>query len=371
MRPDMRTTDTITTRAAVFRGHEQPQEVREVELGPVGPTHVVMEVRAVGICGSDLHMLNGDWVRKQPMVLGHEGAGVVVAVGEEVTSLAVGDHVVTCWAAPCGECVSCRQGAPQRCVPVRTAITEGTLVDGTTRLSLDGGELYRMTTIGGFADHVLVSEAGAMRIPDTLPFEQAALLGCAALTGVGAATNSAQIDASTAVAVVGAGGVGQFAIQGARIAGATRIVAVDPSESRRALALELGATEAVSPDEFPGIEPVDRAIDAVGAPATIKAAIERLNPGGRLVVVGLPRAGALVEIDPMELVAREKTLTGCYYGSANPVDSLRELLGYVEDGSLLLEPLLGNRYGLEAIEDAVKDAQSAAGGRVIVEPPRG
>jgi S-(hydroxymethyl)glutathione dehydrogenase/alcohol dehydrogenase len=361
-------TTTITTRAAIFRGAGTPQELAQVELGPLGPDDVVVQMRAVGICGSDLHMLNGDWVRAQPMVLGHEGAGVVSHVGAGVTRVAVGDHVALCWAAPCGECVSCRQGAPQRCVPVRAAITAGTLIDGTTRIALGGETVYRMTTTGAFADAVLVPSVAAMSIPHDLPFEQAALLGCAALAGTGAALNAAQIDGTTDVVVVGAGGVGQFAVQGARIAGAPRIVAVDPSPDRRRLALELGATDAVAPAELAGHDPFMRAIDAVGSPRTTTAAIEAVHPGGRVVVVGLPKAGARLILDPTELVAREKTITGSYYGSSDPVASLARLLALVADGSLLLEPLLGPRYPLEAIDEAVAEAQSASGGRVLLIP---
>jgi S-(hydroxymethyl)glutathione dehydrogenase / alcohol dehydrogenase len=364
---------TVTTpaRAAIFWGAGRPQEIAEVVLGRLGPDQVIVEMRAVGICGSDLHMINGAWVRAQPMVLGHEGAGVVAAVGEQVIRVAVGDHVALCWAAPCGECASCAQGAPQRCLRVRAAITEGTMIDSATRIELDGEPVYRMTTTGAFAEAVLVTEAAAMPIPESLPFEQAALLGCAALTGTGAVFNAGDIDVTTDVVIVGAGGVGQFAIQAARIAGAPRIVAVDPSLSRRELAVELGAAAAIAPEELADQEPFARAVDAVGSPATTKAAVEAVAPGGRIVVVGLSKAGARLELDPTELVSREKTLTGSYYGSADPVASLRRLLDLVGDGSLVLEPLVGSRYPLERIEDAVAEANLAAGGRVILTPTGG
>jgi S-(hydroxymethyl)glutathione dehydrogenase/alcohol dehydrogenase len=360
---------TVTrTRAAVFRGVGLPQEVAEVELGPLGPEHVIVEVRAVSICGTDLHMVNGDWVRPRPMVLGHECAGVVTQVGSEVAGVAVGDHVAVCWSAPCGRCSSCRQDAPQRCLPARAAVAEGTMPDGTTRIALGGETVYRMATTGAFADAVLIGAAAAMPIPEALPFEQAALLGCAALCGTGAALNAAEIDGTTDVLVVGAGGVGQFAVQGARIAGAKRIVAVDPSPGRRELALAVGATAAIAPEELAAEEPFMRAIDAFGSPATIQSAIEAVRPGGRVVVVGLPEAGARLELDPTELTLREKTLTGSYYGAADPLTGLERLLGLARDGSLLLEPLVGPRYPLERIDEAVAEAQSASGGRVIVTP---
>jgi Zn-dependent alcohol dehydrogenase len=186
-------------------------------------------------------------------------------------------------------------------VPVRAAITDGTLVDGTTRIALDGETVYRMTTTGAFADAVLVPEAAAMPIPDALPFEQAALLGCA-------------------------------------------------------------------PEELAVQPPFLRAIDAVGSPSTMQAAIAAVHPGGRVVVVGLPSAGARLDLDPTELIAREKTITGSYYGSADPVKSLGRLLDLVRDGSLVLEPLLGSCHPLERIGAAVDEARAAVGGRVILTP---
>jgi S-(hydroxymethyl)glutathione dehydrogenase/alcohol dehydrogenase len=360
---------TVTrTRAALFRGAGLPQEIAEVELGPLGPDHVIVAVRAAGICGTDLHMVKGDWVRPRPMVLGHECAGVVTRVGSEVAGIAVGDHVAVCWSAPCGRCASCEQGAPHRCLPARAAVAEGTLLDGTTRIASGGETVYRMATTGAFAEAVLIAATAAMPIPDALPFEQAALLGCAALCGTGAALNAAQIDGTTDVLVVGAGGVGQFAVQGARIAGARRIVAVDPSPGRRELALAVGASAAIAPDELAAEEPFMRAIDAFGSPATIQSAIEAVRPGGRVVVVGLPEAGARMELDPTELVLREKTLTGSYYGAADPLAGLERLLDLAADGSLLLEPLVGRRYPLDRIDEAVAEAESASGGRVVLIP---
>lgn len=359
------------TQAAIFREVGAPQEVVDVELGPLGPTDVIVEMQASGVCGSDLHLVQGDWVRARPMVLGHEGAGIVTATGPDVTQVAVGDHVALCWAAPCGACDSCRRGAGQRCLPVRDAISKGTLVDGTTRISRDGEAVYRMATTGSFARHVLVAQESAMRIPGDLAFDQAALLGCAALTGVGAARNAAAIDADTAVVVIGAGGVGQFVVQGARIEGARSILAVDPSPERRALALALGATEAIAPDDLAersADRPADVAFDAVGAPETTAAALAAVRAGGRAVVVGLPPGSAKVQVDPFELVAREKTLTGSIYGSADPVASLGGLLDLVAEGRLLLEPLLGTRYPLERIDEAVAEATAAAGGRVVIVP---
>jgi len=236
---------------------------------------------------------------------------------------------------------------------------------------MDGETVHRGTATGALSERIVVSERVALPVGEGVPLEQAALLGCAALTGVGAVLHAADVDAATEVAVIGAGGVGQFAIQGARIRGAQRILAVDPSPSRRELALRLGATEAIGPDELAAVAaraPVDVAFDAVGAPATTAAALAAVRPGGRAVVVGLAPGGARLDLDPFELVAREKTLTGSIYGSADPVRSLGGLLALVADGRLELEPLLGTRYPLDGIDDAVAEASTAVGGRVVLLP---
>src|SRR5919197_6352477 len=203
---------------------------------------------AVGICGTDLHVVKGEWQRPTPMVLGHEGAGTVEVVGEGVDRVASGDPVVLSWAPSCGGCADCRRGRPAACMALQRAIAAGTLLDGRTGLSLDGRTVYRGTATGALAERLVVSEQVALPLGDEVPLDEAALLGCAALTGVGAVLFAARVEPGSTVFVVGAGGVGQFVVQGARIAGAAEIVCVDPIEERRALAGRLGATRAVTPD---------------------------------------------------------------------------------------------------------------------------
>jgi S-(hydroxymethyl)glutathione dehydrogenase/alcohol dehydrogenase len=305
------------------------------------------------------------------MVLGHEGSGTVIAVGPEVTSTKPGDRVILSWAPSCQACASCRRGRPAACSELRRAIGAGTLIDGTTRLRRDGQPLYRMTTIGAFADHVVVPERAAIGIPGDVSLEHAALLGCAALTGIGAVENAAEVRPGSRSVVFGAGAVGQFVLQGLRIAGASHVVAVDPSGARRAQALELGATEAVSPDEFPGVlagidQGFDTAFDAVGGAATAQAAFGALRNGGWAVLVGMGPPGQALGIDPLEFVTQEKTLVGSIYGSGDPRQMAGRLLEYVADGRLLLEPMIGPRYPLTSINDAVADALRGVGGRVLV-----
>src|SRR5439155_23106502 len=222
--------------------------VEELDVAEPGPRDVVVRMAAIGICGTDLHSIKGEWQRPTPSVLGHEGAGVVEAVGDEVAWLRPGDEVVLSWAPSCGECDDCRRGRPARCLALQRAIAGSTLLDGTTGLSLGGETIYRGTATGALADRIVVSEQVALPLGGGVPLEEAALLGCAALTAVGAALFAARVEPGSSVVVMGAGGVGQFVVQGARIAGASEIVCVDPLEDRRELVAALGATRVADPD---------------------------------------------------------------------------------------------------------------------------
>lgn len=329
---------------------------------------------AVGICGTDLHSVRGELVRPTPMVLGHEGAGVVEAVGEGVERLAPGDEVVLSWAPSCGECSDCRRGRPAACTRLHAAIGAGTLVDGTTGMTLRGETVYRGTATGCLAERVVVSERVALPTGGGIPLEQAALLGCAALTGVGAVLFAARVEEGESVLVVGAGGVGQFAVQGARIAGATTIVAVDPLAPRREQTLSLGATHALAPDEAEArvaeilSDGADVGLDAVGDPATTAFTLALTRSGGRAILVGLPAAGARLDLDPAQFVRREKWLTGTMYGSEDPAVALPMLLEHVQRGALVLEPLVGPAYPLQAINEAIEARLAGPPGRVLIRP---
>jgi S-(hydroxymethyl)glutathione dehydrogenase / alcohol dehydrogenase len=360
----------VKTRAALFRAPEQPLEVVELDLEEPGPGEVLVRMAAVGVCGSDLHVVRGEWRRPTPMVLGHEGAGVVEAVGADVASVAPGDAVVISWAPACGECVACRSGRRQACEPLRAAISAGTLPDGTTKLSLGGETVYRMTATGCLSEHTVLAAAAALPLGDGIPLEQAALLGCAALTGVGAVRNAGNVQPGDYVLVVGAGGVGQFVVQGARLAGAGAIVCVDPNEARLDQARELGAAAVGPPEEVAALLPdgADVSFDAVGAPETTSLALAATRAGGRCVVVGMPAAGARFDLDPLEFTNREKTLTGSVYGSADPAEALPGLLDDVRNGRLELESLVGPSYPLDRVDEAFRASLAGAAGRVLVTP---
>jgi S-(hydroxymethyl)glutathione dehydrogenase/alcohol dehydrogenase len=354
----------VKTRAALFHGPGRPLEIRDVELEEPGSDDVLVRMTATGICGSDLHVVRGEWTRPTPMVLGHEGAGVVEAVGDGVQGIEPGDRVVLSWAPSCGECGPCRHGRPAACAPLRSGIAAGTLPDGTTRLSLDGSPVYRMTAIGALTERLVVPARAALPLPDGVQLEEAALLGCAALTGVGAVLNRAGVQEGDAVLVVGAGGVGQFVVQGARIAGAAEIVVVDPLEARRAQARRLGATAALAPEDADG--EYDVAFDAVGGPETFALALRLTRGGGTVVAVGMAPAGARLEIDPGQLTNEEKVLTGSLYGSEDPAVALPALLEHVSTGRLELASLLGPSFPLEQADEAVRASLSGVPGRVLV-----
>jgi S-(hydroxymethyl)glutathione dehydrogenase / alcohol dehydrogenase len=364
----------VRTRAALFRGVGEPLELVELDVAEPRRGEVVVRMAAVGICGTDLHVVRGEWDRPKPMVLGHEGAGVVETVGAAVERLAPGDEVVLSWAPSCGDCPDCRRGRPAACVPLHRAIGNGTLVDGSTGLSLDGETVYRGTATGCLAERVVVSERVALPTGGDIPLDHAALLGCAALTGVGAALFAARVKPGSSVLVVGAGGVGQFVVQGARISGAETIVSVDPVGARLERALLLGATHTAAPEALRSLlrelapDGVDYAFDAVGNPDTTATALRFTRSAGTAIVVGLAAAGARLDLDPAEFSRREKWLTGTMYGSEDPAVALPILLDHVRAGRLLLGELVGPAYTLERVNDAVEASLAGSAGRVLVVP---
>ena len=364
----------MKTRAALFHAVGEPLTVEQIDLDDPGAGDVVVRMAAVGICGTDLHQVKGEFRRPTPMVLGHEGAGVVEWTAPDVRGLAPGDEVVLSWAPSCGACADCGRGRPAACSLLHRAIGAGTLVDGTTRMSRGGETVYRGTATGCLAERVIVSERVVLPTGGAVPLREAALLGCAALTGVGAVLFAAGVRAGASVLVVGAGAVGQFVVQGARLAGAAAIVAVDPLAARRAQALELGATHAFPPEELAdglaGVAPdgVDHALDAVGDPSTTATALDHTRSGGRCVIVGLPAVGRRLDLDPALFVRREKWLTGTMYGSEDPAVALPRLLEHVAAGRLELAPLLGPCFPLDRADDAVAASLAGVAGRVLVEP---
>jgi alcohol dehydrogenase len=310
------------------------------------------------------------------MVLGHEAAGEVVEVGEGVTSFSPGDRVVLAFMPSCGECATCLSGRAALCEPGAAANGAGTLLSGERRWSAPVGEdPHHHVGVSAFSEQVVVSEKSAVLIPDEMPYDVAAVFGCAALTGVGAALNAADVQPGETVAVFGLGGVGLSALLGAKLAGAGRLIAVDPVESKRALAIDLGAT-----DTFDGgaqtvsaiIEATaggaNKTIETAGSARVLEAAYGATRRGGTTVTVGLPHPDDELRIKAVSLVADEKTLRGSYLGSGNPSQMLPELFKHWQKGDLPVERLITHRLTLDEINEGFDRLASGEAVRQIVTP---
>lgn len=363
----------MRVRAAVIERAGEPIRIEELELAPPRHGEVLVRMRAAGICQSDVHIVDGWLPEPFPMVLGHEGAGVVEAVGPGVSRLRVGDHVVLTIAASCGVCGFCLQGRPNLCDLAWDIGGLGGMFDGTPRFSRGDEPIHHFSFTSSFTEAVVVPEAAAVPIAPDVPFEVAALFGCAVVTGVGAVFNTAKLEPGSSVAVIGCGGVGLSVIQGARIAGARRVIAVDLLPAKLERARQAGATQtllagaAEAPAAIKELVPggVDYAFEAVGSPQTIRAAWDALGRGGTAVVVGVARRDAEVALPTYDLLY-EKRLLGCYYGSARPGIDIPLLVDLYRDGRLRPEVALDRTIGLHEIEDAFARMRSGEAGRIII-----
>jgi Zn-dependent alcohol dehydrogenase len=335
----------------------RPLEIAALELAPPGPGELLVEVRAAGLCHSDLSVIDGSRPRVMPMVLGHEAAGEVVGLGPGPSGFEVGDHIVLSFVPICGSCPACRAGRPALCEPGAAANTAGTLLSGARRWSgPDGEELNHHLGVSAFAERIVVSSHSAVRVPRELPFEIAALFGCAVLTGVGAVVNSARVCPGDRVAIFGLGGVGLAALLGARVAGAREIVAVDVVPEKLELARELGATVAIAagPESVDAVREAtgggaDKVIETVGSAAVLGDAYRATRRGGTTVTVGLPAPDQMLSLPAVGLVAEERTLRGSYLGSCVPGRDVPRFVDLHRAGRLPVERLLTHRLGLDDI----------------------
>jgi S-(hydroxymethyl)glutathione dehydrogenase/alcohol dehydrogenase len=328
--------------------------LQRLTVDPPGPGEVRVRMLTAGLCHTDVSQVRD--ARFTPILLGHEGAGEVESVGEGVDGLAPGDRVLVCWKVPCGRCRRCIAGQQHLCEDV-----VGLVEPRTQR----GGEpIGSMLNAGCFADYVVLPAGGAIPIRAELPLEEAALVGCAVATGVGAALWTAQVQAGASVVVFGAGGVGLNIVAGARIAGAGRIVAIDPDESRLALAAARGATETLPPGA--AFEPVDYAFEVVGTPAVMEQALASLAAAGELVLVGAAARDALLSFHPRAFMSRQQRITGCIYGSVRPEEHLPQLLDWCADGTVPVADLVGRRIALDELEQAF-DEPATGGVRTVVQ----
>ena len=364
----------IEMRAAVLREPGRPVSTETVMLAPPRRGEVLVRVVAAGVCHSDVHLADGQLgAGRWPMVLGHEGAGVVAAVGEDVIDVSVGDHVAFCFVPSCGSCPACRSGRRTLCETAGRNGVAGMLMDGSSRLrGLDGAVLQHGLMVACFAEYAVVPVAGAVRLPPSIPLWQAALLGCGVVTGIGA-VNRAGLRVGASVCVIGCGGVGLQVIAGARLAGAGMIVAVDTDRDKLELAVRRGATHAVAAgdghvvDQVLGISGggVEHAFEVVGRASTIRQAWDMLAPGGTATVVGVAPVGVEVSLPAIEFLS-EKTITGSYYGSSDVHASLGRLVQLVVDGRLDLGDVVSYLIGLDDVEAALERLRRGQGARSVI-----
>ncbi len=367
-----------TMRAAVLRrtglpapyAQSRPLSVEQVALDPPGRDEILVRVRAAGLCHSDLSAINGDRPWPMPIVIGHEAAGEVVALGEGVDDLAPGDHVVLIFRPNCGSCPSCAVGRPALCEPGGASNASGSLLGGYKRLralagpgidGAGGGPLHHHLGCAAFAEYATVSRRSAVRIDPTLPWDEAALFGCAVLTGAGAVVNTARAEAGSRIAVVGLGGVGFSSLLAARAIGAREIVAVDMLESKLALARELGATQcfsAADPDVVARVKAatgggVDYAFEMAGSVNALELAYRITARGGTTVTAGLPNPAAQWPLQAVSLIAEERTIKGSYVGSCVPSRDIPRFIAMYRSGALPVDRLLSERIRLDEINPAL------------------
>ncbi|MGD6751768.1 Zn-dependent alcohol dehydrogenase [Streptomyces sp. BH105] len=356
-------------RAAVLHeiGQDKLEVLDDVEAVGFGPGKVRVRLRATGLCHSDVSAMNGVLPQPAPFIPGHEGAGEIVEVGDGVTNLTPGQRVLMCWLPACGTCPACKRGQTELCLA-------GFMNAGTPNFKRPGGDVFGFAGTGTFTEEVVVNAACAVPIPDDVPFDIAALIGCGVTTGLGAAINTADVAAGSSVAVIGCGGVGISAIQGARLKGAAEIVAVDPVESRRESALKFGATKAISPDELADAkqnitagEGFDYVFEVVGKSATARTAYETTRRGGTLCVVGAGAMDDFLQLNMFELFFDEKKILPSMYGGGDVLQSYERAIALWRAGRIDLESLITHRVPLAEINEALDQMRTGVALRTCIE----
>ena len=365
----------MKAKAAILFEVGQKLELRDVEVQPPQAGEVLVRMAAGGVCHSDLHVMTGHLVASLPAILGHEGSGIVADVGPGVTSVKPGDHVIPLWRLSCGTCEYCSDGRPALCPEGTQIRMTGRLLDGSTRFTLDGQEIKHFAGVSSFAEYSVIPARAVLKIPKDFPLDRAALLGCAVITGVGAVFNCARVRPGSSVAVFGAGGIGLNVIQGAAIAGAEKIIAVDILPNKLEFARQFGATHTINGSTTNAVEQiraltdgkgVEYAFEAIGLPATMRQAYDSLRKRGMAVVVGVTPMTAEVSVPVMSLVYEERILTGSVYGSSRPSIDIPKLIALYRTGKLKLDELLTRRYPFAQINEAYDALERGEVARSIV-----
>jgi S-(hydroxymethyl)glutathione dehydrogenase/alcohol dehydrogenase len=354
-------------KAAILFELNKDLEVRDdIGLADLGPGEVHIDIKSSGVCHSDVSVQNGTIPVPPPCVLGHEGAGIVKEVGDGVTDVAAGDHVILSFVPACNNCLPCLRGQSYLCASMGPMYVP--------RFRVDGNPVMGMTGCGTFAEEMIVPDSAVVKIGNDIPLDIAALIGCGVTTGVGAAINSADIQPGSSVVVFGAGGVGIAAIQGARIAGAASILAVDLVESKLDHAKHFGATHVCTPDaldqmktEITAGEGFDYALECIGNPVTIRATYDAARRGGTAVIVGVGRLEEMVQFSAFELFYADKTLRGSMYGSSKVRTFMPKLCNLWKAGKLDLESMISRRIQIEEINDAFRAMQAGEVIRSVID----
>ena len=368
--------------AAPPYAESKPLRIMEVELDPPGRGEVLVRIAAAGLCHSDLSVINGDRPRPMPMALGHEAAGIVEALGEDVADLQPGDHVVMVFMPSCGHCVPCAEGRPALCEPGAAANGAGTLLSGGRRLHCDGpdgsmAEVNHHLGCSAFAEYAVVSRRSLVKLPPDLPLDEAALFGCAVLTGVGAVVNTARLQPGQTAAVIGLGGVGLSSVLGAMASGAAQVVAIDLSDDKLGLARQLGATHTVNARDADAAEQVraatgggvDFAFEMAGAVRAMELAYKITRRGGTTVTAGLPPPGANLPLPLVQLVAEERTVKGSYIGTCVPARDIPRYVALYRAGKLPVDRLMSGKLTLVEINEGFDRLHEGRAVRQVIEFP--
>lgn len=364
----------MKTKAAVLYEIGSPLVIEELELEGPKANEILIKYTASGICHSDYSFRDGVIASEFPAVLGHEGAGVVEEVGPGVTNLKPGDHVVASLTPACGDCLFCLERKPFMCVEMANALWQGCLADGTTRLKNSKGEAIRqLVGVGTFSERSVIPAGNAVKIDDNAPLDTVCLIGCGVTTGVGAALNTVDINPGDSCAVIGCGGVGLSIIQGARIAGATMIIAIDPVPEKRELAITMGATHAIDPNEVNPIKEVRNisrggvhyAFEALGLKATIEQAWSMPRATGTAVIVGVPSGDTVIDLPVLGFFG-EKHFKGSAYGTSVPSKDIPKFVDLYMKGDLMLDAMITKRIKLEDVNTAFDEMSRGEGARSVI-----
>jgi Zn-dependent alcohol dehydrogenase len=337
-----------------------PLSIEEIELDPPGRGELLVQIKAAGLCRSDLVAINGERVKPTPMVIGHEAAGVISEVGTDVDGFEVGDHVVPTYVSSCGRCEMCREGRPALCLPATKANVAGTMMDGTTRLHKNGTRIFHHSGVAAFAEFAVVSQNALVKIDASVPFVQAALFGCAVVTGVGSVVNTANVRPGQSMAIIGLGGVGFSAMLAAIASGAGRVIAVDVNDDKLHLALELGAHEAFNAKDDNCVASVRTAtgggvhiaIETAGVPQALDLAYKVTRRGGTTVAAGMPGSDASITLSHLSLAAEERTIKGSYMGSCVPSRDIPRYIGLYQDHKLPIDRLTSHQIEFGELNNA-------------------